>query len=122
MRKEQKDRIKFLVSSLALNLIFFVNLKSFTEPDPDFYWFSEISHFWGGFFMAIWLSVFFKSPRIIFWGLVMVTLSWEIMEYFIAGNYWIADWRDTIFDVFLNFSGLMVFMLLSRILRYSKDY
>jgi len=90
------------------------------------YWFFELEHFVGGFFVAMFLSNFTNSVILIFSGLAVVTFLWELLEYLISrfwksANYMrktfkIKDvnpgWKDTVLDIFLNFLGATIFILL----------
>ncbi len=90
------------------------------------YWFFELEHFLGGFFVAIFLSNFTNSTVLIFIGLAAITFLWEFTEYLIARRRKSADymkktfkvkdvnprWKDTMLDIFLNFLGAAIYILL----------
>ena len=80
----------------------------------------------GGFFVAMFLSNFTSSVVFIFVSLAVITFLWELLEYLIArfrksGNYMKKTfkvtninprWKDTTLDIFLNFLGAIIFILL----------
>ena len=91
------------------------------------YWFFELLHFLGGFFVAMFFANFFSSRASILLGLTAVTLLWELMEYLIAKIPTLSrrfqktfrtgdtkyDLKDTILDVFLNFVGALLFIFVA---------
>ena len=78
------------------------------------YWFFELEHFLGGFFVAMFLSIFLNSIIAIFVGLTVITVIWETTEYLIAqfNKKIIPSWKDTLLDIFLNFIGATVFIVM----------
>lgn len=91
------------------------------------YWFFEILHFLGGFFMAMFLANFIDSKILIFIGIATVSFFWEITEYFIGKNPKLSygfkktfdlkrgtnlqpKWQDTFLDIILNFGGAIIFV------------
>lgn len=88
------------------------------------YWFFQTLHFLGGFFVAMFLSGFFQSAGLILAGLGIVTILWESTELLIPkipamSRYMKSkfqlknvnpEWKDTVFDVILNFSGAILFI------------
>ncbi|MBI2446555.1 MAG: hypothetical protein HYV51_01900 [Parcubacteria group bacterium] len=115
-----------LISIAGLLGLFILNLTFGMKYGFGFrhYWFPETEHFLGGFFMAMFLSNFTNSAVLIFIGLGVITFLWELMEYLIAYFKKSTDymkktfkiknvnsgWKDTIFDIFLNFSGAAIFV------------
>ncbi len=99
-----------LAGLFVLNLLFGMKLKFSYRH----YWFFELEHFLGGFFVAMFLSNFVGSIIAIFSGLAIVTLVWEVTEYLIARfrKSIAPKWKDTILDIFLNFLGAIIFILL----------
>lgn len=90
------------------------------------YWFFESLHFLGGFFIAMFLSHFTHSAVLILVGLAIITFLWELAEDLIARFRKSADyikrifnikdinpvWQDTVLDIFLNFLGAAIFIIL----------
>lgn len=115
-----------LISILALGIIFAANLTigMYYGFDVRHYWFFEMLHFLGGFFMAMFFSSFFQSVVLILAGLAAVTFLWELAEFLIAKipaaseyverkfrlNSVDFEWKDTVLDIFLNFSGAVLFI------------
>ena len=115
-----------ILSIIALAGLFLANIIFGMKFGFGFrhYWFFELEHFWGGFFVAMFLSNFVNSIIIIFVGLAVVTFLWELAEYLIARFRKSTDymkktftqenlapnWRDTLLDIFLNFLGAAIFV------------
>ncbi|MDP3004192.1 MAG: hypothetical protein Q8N43_01655 [Candidatus Azambacteria bacterium] len=118
-----------ITSLLGLIIIFTANIVFGMRYGFGFrhYWFFELLHFWGGFFVAMFLANFINSYILIFVGLTIVSFLWEISEYLIGRNsklsggikktFGLKDnvnlqpkWQDTILDVILNFAGATVFV------------
>ena len=114
-----------VISVIALVCIFFLNVSfgMYYGFGNRHYWFFEILHFLGGFFVAMFFSNFFRSAIFIFTGLGIVTILWESTEILIAkipvlSNFVKKKLRqkdvkpklsDTILDIILNFTGAIVF-------------
>lgn len=81
------------------------------------YWFFELEHFFGGFFVAMFLMNFTDSVILIFAWLAIITFLWELTEYLIFKFRKSAKlnpgWKDTILDIILNFSGAAVFIFIN---------
>jgi len=115
-----------LLSIVGLLSLFILNLVFGIKYGFGFrhYWFFEILHFLGGFFVAMFLVNFTNSVASIFIGLAVITFLWELVEYLIACFRKSADymkktfkvkninpgWKDTILDIILNFTGAAVFV------------
>jgi len=115
-----------IFSTIALIGLFLANILFGMKFGFGFrhYWFFELEHFWGGFFIAMFLSNFMSSSAAIFVGLATITFVWETTEYLIVrfrkiANYMkktfkekniIPSWEDTLLDIFLNFLGATVFV------------
>ena len=111
-----------LAGLFVLNLLFGMKFKFGYKH----YWFFELEHFLGGFFVAMFLSNFTNSVISIFIGLAVVTFLWELAEYLISRfrksasylkrSFHIKNvnpkWKDTTLDIFLNFLGAIIFILL----------
>jgi hypothetical protein len=108
----------FIFSVIALGGLFLVNILFGMKLGFGFrhYWFFELEHFLGGFFVAMFLSNFTDSAVLIFIGLAAVTFLWEFAEYLIARFRKTAapGWKDTMLDIFLNFLGATIFILLKN--------
>jgi len=116
----------FLISIAGLSGLFILDLTFGMKYGFGFrhYWFPELEHFLGGFFMAMFLSNFTNSTVLIFIGLAAITFLWELAEYLIARfrksadyyekifkiKYVNSGWQDTILDIFLNFFGAAIFV------------
>lgn len=104
-----------LISIIGLFSLFILNLTFGMKYGFGFghYWFFELEHFLGGFFMAMFLSNFANSIVSIFIGLAVITFLWELAEYLIARSRKSnvnPGWKDTMLDVILNFVGAIIFM------------
>ncbi len=88
------------------------------------YWFFELLHFLGGFFVAMFLSSFIISKLFVLLGVAAISGAWESMEYVIAKILRLSEylkltfrqksvmpeWKDTALDIVLNFAGALVFL------------
>ncbi len=88
------------------------------------YWFFEMEHFLGGFFVAMLLYNFTHVWWKILLGLAAISFVWELAEYLLVkikplSKLFRREFHskpeyklgDTILDIFLNFTGALVFML-----------
>lgn len=116
----------FVISIIVLIILFIINLLFGTKYGFGFrhYWFFELEHFLGGFFIAMFLANFTDSLILIFIGLGAVSFLWELTEYlikrfkksenFMKKTFDVKNvnpgWKDTILDIFLNFLGAIVFI------------
>lgn len=117
-----------ITSIFGLIIIFTANIVFGMRYGFGFrhYWFFELLHFLGGFFVAMFLANFVNSYVLIFAGLIIVTILWESAEYaiykfplifrYIKGKFPLVErkyeWKDTALDVFLNFLGAALFIYL----------
>lgn len=118
--------IMIALSILALFGLFVLNLVlgMYFGFGGRHYWFPEVLHFLGGFFVAMFFFNFFGSAGQILLILGVITFFWELLEFLIAK---IPSWtdyvktrfklkkvdfelRDTVFDVALNFAGTALFL------------
>ena len=115
-----------IVSIVALLGIFILNLTvgMYYGFGVQHYWFFQTLHFLGGFFVAMFLSSFFQSARLVLVGLGIVTILWEFMEFLVASTPTLSkyvkkwfrlknvnyEWTDGLFDIVLNFTGAFVFL------------
>lgn len=91
-------------------------------------WFSQILHFCGGFFVAMFFASIFSQVSWILISLGIVSILWESMEFLLA---WIPtlsryvkrrfrlksvdyEWADALFDIVLNFSGAILFIYIFK--------
>lgn len=88
------------------------------------YWFFELEHFLGGFFVAMFLMNFTDSIIFVFTGLAIITFLWELIEYLISRFQKSASymkktfavknlnpgWEDTVLDLVLGFLGATIFI------------
>lgn len=112
-----------LASLFVINIIFGV----YYGFGFRYYWFFEILHFLGGFFIAMFLANFIDSKILIFVGIAIVGFLWEIAEYLIGKIPKLSasfketfdlkkninvkpKWQDTVLDVILNFAGAAIFV------------
>lgn len=114
------------ISVAALLGIFILNLTvgMYYGFGVRHYWFFQTLHFLGGFFVAMFFSGFFRSAGLILAGLGIVTVLWEFIELLIADVPAMSrytkkkfrlknvtpEWKDTVFDIILNFSGAILFI------------
>jgi len=119
-----------ITSIITLFAIFILNLVVglYYGFGTRHYWFFQTLHFLGGFFITMFFSNFSESTTLILISLGIVTVLWESMEFLIAympkaSNYMknkfrlknvSFEWKDTIFDIILNFSGAIFFFFLFR--------
>ncbi len=117
-----------VISISGLIIIFSLNIVVglFLGFGIRHYWFFELMHFLGGFFVAMFLASFLGSRLLILLGLAVVTFIWELAEYMLdkisaASRYFKKtfranstryDFKDTILDIILNFAGAIVFFYL----------
>lgn len=118
-----------LISTIGLLGLFVLNLMFGIKYGFGLrhYWFFEVLHFLGGFFLAMFLANFTDLKILIFAGIAIVSFLWETAEYLLgkipklsAGFKKTFDlkkninlqpkWQDTILDVILNFTGATVFV------------
>ncbi len=120
-----------IISLIALPSLFILNILFGMRHKFGYrhYWFFESLHFLGGFFVAMFFASFTHSFTIILYGLLAVTLIWELLEYLltkIPKLFWFItrtfhkkptyELKDTILDIALNLIGGLVFYFL--IIRY----
>ncbi len=88
------------------------------------YWFYELLHFVGGFFVTMFLSNFTNFWQMILLGLVGVSFFWELGEYLLVKIRSLSklfrkefhtkpEYKsgDMVLDLFLNFAGALVFLM-----------
>lgn len=114
--------ISSLIGIFILNIVVGLFLGFGTKH----YWFFEMLHFLGGFFMAMFLAGLSGSALFILLGLAIISIVWESVEYAVAkmprpSGYLKRifhlksvkpKWKDTILDIALNFAGAALFLLL----------
>jgi hypothetical protein len=113
-----------IISIAGLSGLFILNLVLGSSGfSKRHYWFLELEHFLGGFFTAMFFSVFFDSRIFILLGVAVVSFLWELAEYIIAkvpalsspvGRFFHQKkasflWGDTLLDIVLNFIGAFTF-------------
>lgn len=115
-------------SVLSLIAIFLANLGIglYWQFGQRHYWFFEVLHFLGGFFMTMFFYGLYPSRGFALLALLVVTILWESLEVMIdkipswsrfarsnlrAESTKVSSW-DTVLDVILNFSGAVAFFLL----------
>ena len=122
----------FVISTIALIGIFIINVLFGMKFGFGFrhYWFFEVEHFLGGFFITMFLANFTDSLILIFVGLGVASFLWELFEYLMARfkksksymkkTFHIKNvnpgWKDTTLDIILNFSGAIVFITVKTLL------
>lgn len=87
------------------------------------YWFFELSHFLGGFLIALFLSNFSDDALNILYGVFLVGLFWEVYELTIDRSKKIRTFLskfgirqslmtlpDTLLDLFLDMLGAFIFI------------
>lgn len=91
------------------------------------WWFFEMVHFIAGFLVAMFLFGLSGSRAFALWGLVIITLAWETLEYLVNALPWFGRWLDrrlglaktyyggwdTLLDIVLNFAGAGAFLYFS---------
>ncbi len=112
--------ILFLAAIFILNLIFGMRCGFGYRH----YWFFELMHFLGGFFVAMLFASFFDSTPFILFGLAIISAIWESAELAVAKIPRISgylkrishqksimpEWKDTVFDIILNLGGGVLFL------------
>ena len=98
--------------------------KRFYNFGARHWWFFETLHFIGGFLLAMFLFGLTGSRASVLFGLLVITLVWEALEYTAQakprfGHYldrrlglaktYYSGW-DTLLDIVLNFAGAAVFL------------
>ncbi len=127
---ESISLIPAIVSFAILLAIFILNLivGMYYSFGSRHYWFPQTLHFLGGFFAAMFFASFLQSAVSVLAGLGIVTVLWEFIEFLIAKipvmtryvKKWFRlkkvglGWKDTIFDIILNFSGAILFIYLFK--------
>lgn len=117
---------RFFIAFLVLWLMFFVNLYGIYNDSYTvrYYWFSELEHFLGGFFIAFWLTSISRSRRFIWLGLIIAIFGWELTECLLANVpslYRIVrqdlkmsrvplEFWDTVLDIILDVFGCWIFL------------
>lgn len=123
---ENLNLTTMMASGTVLFGIFILNLTAgmYYGFGVRHYWFPQTLHFLGGFFAAMFFASFFQSAKLVLVGIGMVTILWEFIEFLIAripamSKYVKKEfrlkrvglgWKDTIFDIILNFSGAILFI------------
>lgn len=129
---------RFWMASVALWLIFLINLYGLYGNGfvKKYYLVPEVEHLAAAFFLAMWLSAFSRSIWFILTGLVLFTVLWEGLEYYIAivpsasqaiqSALQIVDtaveFWDTVLDIFLNFIGAIIFIFTDKKGLYGIDF
>jgi len=118
-----------LISIIGLSGLFILNLTFGMKYGFGFrhYWFFELEHFLGGFFMAMFFANFTDSNILIFAGIAIMSFIWETAEYLLGKIPKLSTgfkktfnfkknmnlqpkWQDTILDIILNFIGATIFV------------
>lgn len=88
-----------------------------------FWWFDILMHFWGGALIVLGVFVFsgfsfssFKpSLKIVLLTLVLVTVTWEVFEWFVGLYEPVTYLRDTVKDLVVGLGGgLLAYGVLKR--------
>ena len=111
----------FITSLIALPSIFILDLVVGMYYGFGFrhYWFFQVEHVLGGFFVAMFFGSFTDSRAVILIGLAVVTFVWESLEYAAAHIQSWSDfmkrklrlkkvefsWADSVFDLVCNYVG-----------------
>ncbi len=99
---------------------------SLSKYGNKFYWFFELAHFLGGFFITMFLSNFLLENRSIIVFVVLIGILWEAGELVVNKNRKIQQFlinkfnyyidRETtpgiVFDLLLDFIGAVFFLYL----------
>lgn len=107
----------FFTSLVALLTILFLNTRGILEDWN--YWFFQIEHFVGGFFLVMFLFSFSAARASILLALGILGILWECFEYAVVYSPIMSDfigkflqvnavsftWQDTISDIVLDFGG-----------------
>ena len=122
----------FIISVIALSSLFILNITVglYYSFGIRHYWFFELEHVLGGFFVAMFLKSFTDSNKLILIGLMAITLIWELAEIIIPKAPALAahmknklrltqkeiaySWADGAFDLVCNYIGAIIFIYLSR--------
>ena len=119
------------ISLFVLAVIFILNvvLGMYFKFGYRHYWFFEILHFLGGFFVVMFFSSFFQSTALILVCLGFVVFLWELVEYLVVKiprfamffkktfkqkNVTYGGWKDTALDIVLDFAGAGLFLYLIK--------
>lgn len=118
----------FTLSLLTLISIFVINLVfgMYYGFGKRHYWFYEMLHFLGGFFVTMFLYNFTDSWQMIFLVLAVISFIWELIEYLLVKIQFLSKFvskkfhakpefklGDTVLDLFLNFTGALIFYLIT---------
>lgn len=117
-----------ILSLTGLCFIFIFNFVFWYIFGYKHYWFFELMHFLGGFFVAMLLYNFLHSAVAILAGVGAVTIIWEGLEVLVAkirttSKFIKKEFKqkditpkfgDTFLDVILNFIGAILFIFLNR--------
>lgn len=75
----------FLIAVVGSLLVFFVNayVGMYLNFGVRHYWFTELQHLFGGFFIAMFFYGFSDSKKCVLFFVLSVAVSWELMEYLV---------------------------------------
>lgn len=117
-----------IISVVALSSIFILNIFFGMYYGFGFrhYWFFQVEHVLGGFFVALFFKSFIDSWTWVLIGLGIVSFIWESAEYIMARVPVLANyikkqlrlknlkysWADGIFDLVCNYAGAILLLYL----------
>lgn len=108
------------ISMLALPTILFISmLVSRNMKYDNSYWFFELFHFLGGFFLAMFFSNFLDLGVWVLYAVIAAGIFWEILEFIVFLSSRLKTLlrqnqltlRDTFLDLFLDAFGGAIFVL-----------
>lgn len=119
--------MSIFLSILVLAFLYILAIFSSRYGDKS-YWFFELEHFLGGFFVAMFLSNFLFNSRSIIVFVVLIGILWEMGELIVNKNRKLKQFlinklnyyidRETIADIMLDlcldFLGAATFLYLFK--------
>lgn len=119
-----------IISLVALSSIFILNLivGMYHGFGYRHYWFFQLEHVLGGFFVAMFFGSFTDSWAAVLIGLGIISIVWEATEYAVAKVPSLANyikkklrlknlkysWADTVFDLVCNYAGAILLLCLLK--------
>ncbi len=116
--------MNILIPLFSIVILVSINI-ALSYKEKKLYWVYEISHFVGGFILAI-LFLNFLDKKLVLLAILMLSILWEIYEFTINKNknikkyleskfkYFIvpSTFSDTMLDLFLGVLGAVVYLYL----------
>lgn len=94
-----KKYIPTLISAILVLVLHLVGMDK--ELYFHFFWYDILLHFLGGLTIALFLSIFIKNKWLVFWGMIVIAIAWEVFEFYL--NIAVDNPNEYIFDTVKDF-------------------